>query len=110
MRSFHGNLGQLASPIDSLPVIDNRVSTMEDWVRRKNLRIDGLPESPNEISELTTSAVQSLITEKLGVDNLSVSTAYRIKQGTQADRTRHIMAHLPSEATCFCAAGLILVL
>ena len=56
--------------------MDNIIITKEDRTKRKDVRIVGLPESSNEYSEQTTNAVQSLITEKLGVDNLSVRTTH----------------------------------
>ena len=31
----------------AVPAIDNRVRVVEDWSRRKNLRLTGMPELPN---------------------------------------------------------------
>ena len=51
----------------AVPAIDDCVRVVEDRSRRKNLRITGMPELPNENFEKPTYVVTKLINEKLEI-------------------------------------------
>ncbi|MPC82792.1 hypothetical protein E2C01_077475 [Portunus trituberculatus] len=46
--------------------IEKRIHYKEDYFRRKNLRIDGMVEDPDENWEVTQNKVQRLMRENLG--------------------------------------------
>jgi hypothetical protein len=65
----------------------------EDRSRRKNLRIDGLPESDKETWNETESKVQSLFANKLGLTGIDIERAHRI--GSRKDgRSRTVVLNL----------------
>ena len=70
---------------------------MEDWVRRKNLRITGVAELPNESEQQTTHAVQKLISEKMQVPDTKVLKAFRVNSRDGNNTQRSIVAHLATE-------------
>ena len=85
---------------DNIPggtALENRIRIMEDWVRRKNLRITGVAELPNESEQQTTHAVQKLISEKMQVPDTKVLKAYRVSNRDGNNTQRSIVAHLATE-------------
>ena len=80
-----------------MPSVENRVRTVEDWTRRKNLRISGLAELPNENSEQTIRAVQELVDDKLCVSDVKIANAFRVNNSSFDDQPRQIIANLISE-------------
>ena len=77
--------------------LHERVRILEDRSKSKNLRITGLNELHNENMEQTTHAVQKLVAEKLGQQNVRVKTAFRIGKQNGSSSSREIVAHLSSE-------------
>ena len=65
---------------ESVAGIDSRVRAVEDWSRRKNLRITGMPELPDENFEKTTYAVNKLVNEKLEVSHVSLEKAFHLNR------------------------------
>ena len=90
-------VASLNGTTEAMSGVNNRVRLIEDWNRRKNLRISGVNEAPNESKEQTTHSVQKFIAEKLGVPDVKVSSAFRINSPNERDEPRHIMAKLSSE-------------
>ena len=85
---------------DNIPgdnALENRIRIMEDWVRRKNLRITGVAELPNESEQQTTHAVQKLISEKMQVPDTKVLKAFRVNSRDGNNTQRSIVAHLATE-------------
>ena len=86
----------------------NRTRTLEDYNKRKNIRITGMKEVINENNELTQKKVQLLLTEKLKLPNVVVSDAFRAGKSDASTEPRPIIAKLASVAdkiSCFKASG-----
>ena len=58
--------------------VEERVRTLEDFSRSKNLRITRLLQLTGETSELTRHTAQKLINEKLQLDDVLVKYVYRV--------------------------------
>ena len=56
----------------------DRTRVLEDGARCKNIRITGVMEMKNETSEQTKHKVQKLIAEKLQLNNVNISSAFRV--------------------------------
>ena len=67
--------------------LSDRMRNMEDNKRKKNLKITGLEELPNENTEQTQVKVEKLIKENLKLDHPKVISAYRAGP-RQFDTTR----------------------
>ena len=52
---------------DSLTDIRNKLTELEDWSRRNNIRIDGIAEKPEETWEQCDKEVQHLLNEELDI-------------------------------------------
>ena len=84
------------------PMVENsgvseRVRLLEDAARAENIRITGVPETQNEKSEQTLEAAQKIITDKLGLSDVSLFTAFRAgKQFQDSTTPRPIAAKLSS--------------
>ena len=52
---------------DSLTDIRNKLTELEDWSRRNNIRIDGIAEEPEETWEQCDKEVQHLLNEELDI-------------------------------------------
>ena len=50
---------------DNLTDIRNKLTELEDWSRRNNIRIDGIAEEPEETWEQCDKEVQHLLNEEL---------------------------------------------
>ena len=84
----------------------DRIRVLEDSARSKNIRITGLMEMTNENSEQTQHKVQKLISEKLQLNNVNISSAFRVgKHPPQtSENPRPIVAKLSSvscKIACF---------
>ena len=102
LKSKCTNLERQISAVDeataAVPAIDNRVRVVEDWSRRKNLRITGMPELPNENFEKTTYAVTKLINEKLELPQVKIEKAFRLNRTNASDEPRQILVQMHSES------------
>ena len=77
-----------------------RVRCLEDGARVKNLRITGLSEQPNENSEQTQHKVEKLISEKLQLENVEISSAFRVGRNSEVSNSpRPIVAEISSVRT-----------
>ena len=75
--------------------VSERVRLFEDAARAENIRITGVPETQNEKSEQTLEAAQKIITDKLGLPDVSLFTAFRAgKQSHNSTTPRPIMAYI----------------
>ena len=52
---------------DSLTDIRNKLTELEDWSRRNNIRIDEIAEEPEETWEQCDKEVQHLLSEELDI-------------------------------------------
>ena len=52
---------------DSLTDIRNKLTELEDWSRRNNIRIDEIAEEPEETWEQCDKEVQHLLNEELDI-------------------------------------------
>ena len=52
---------------DSLTDIRNKLTELEDWSIRNNIRIDGIAEEPEETWEQCDKEVQHLLNEELDI-------------------------------------------
>ena len=52
---------------DSLTDIRNKLTELEDWSRRNNIRIDGIAEEPEKTWEQCDKEVQHLLNEELDI-------------------------------------------
>ena len=83
--------------------ISERVRTLEDRARVKNIRICGLTENEDENAEQTQNKVKKLLSEKLQINEVNVNAAFRVGQRTPGNEPRTIIAELPSvrdKVTC----------
>ena len=86
---------------ENASAVEDRVRSLEDFSRAKNLRISGLPELNGETSEQSRFSVQKLINEKLQVEGVEVKDAYRIGSSTGERSWRPIIAKLESTTQKF---------
>ena len=64
-----------------------RIKQLNDFIRRKNRWITGLPENPRENSEQTHAKVQELLTDELQLGNAVVKVAYRVQKALGCTET-----------------------
>ena len=76
--------------------ISERVRTLEDRARVKNIRICGLTENEDENTEQTQNKVKKLLSEKLQINEVNINAAFRVGQRTPGNEPRTIIAELPS--------------
>ena len=76
--------------------LKKQVASLEDYSRRKNIRIEGIQESPRENWEQTQVKVQEMIDKKLQLENVKVEYAHRISshQNSNSNLPRTIIARL----------------
>lgn len=86
----------------------NRVRSLEDQGKKKNIRITGLPENGSENSEQTQEKVQKLITDTLKLNNVKVKSAFRAGSSMQNNsQPRPIIVKVSSvneKISCFKAS------
>ena len=82
-----------------------RIRIVEDHIRRKNVRISGLPDAHNENSEQSLVKVRELISNKLNAPNVEILSASRIGSfDASSEQPRQIIAKLSSvedKISCF---------
>ena len=71
-----------------------KLAHMEDYSRKKNIRVEGLIELNQETWEQTQVKVQKLIDEKLKIDNIKVDYAHRVNRRHDKTGPRPIIARL----------------
>ena len=84
--------------------LPSRTMKLEDDSRKKNIRINGLPEVASETSEQTLVKVQEVIKSKLGLDHKQVISAYRTgKLDPSSSKPRMVLARfstMDNRTTC----------
>ena len=65
---------------DSLTDIRNKLTELEDRLRKNNTRIDGIAEEPEETWEECENRVQRLLSEKLDVNDAVIERTHRVKK------------------------------
>ena len=75
------------SQVDSDFVYDKLID-LEDRSRRNNLRIYGISESKYETWEKCEEKVDEVFREKLGLDNIQIERAHRVKRGKNDKSTK----------------------
>ena len=75
------------SQVDSDFVYDKLID-LEDRSRRNNLRIYGISESKYETWEKCEEKVDEVFREKLGLDNIHIERAHRVKRGKNDKSTK----------------------
>ena len=90
MSDLKSSVRNNSSLSNTVVELSERLRIFEDNSRNKNIRITGVPEVGIENSEQSIARVQKLLSEKLRVENVQVSDAYRIgkiqSQSTQGPR------------------------
>ena len=94
-------INSLLNMSENASTVEDRVRSLEDFSRAKNLRISGLPELNGETSEQSRFSVQKLINEKLQVEGVEVKDAYRIGSSSGERSWRPIIAKLESTTQKF---------
>ena len=74
-----------------------RISKQEDHTRKRNIRIDGVEDGPNENWEQTTKKVEQILTDKMKISNIKIDYAHRIKKAENKNGPRTIIARLRHE-------------
>ena len=95
LKEINENLNKQSKIVAVPSNVDDRVRALEDWTKRKNIRITGMTEISNENNEQTIHAVQKLIVNNLGESDVRVLKAYRVKSSS-GSQPRHIVAELSS--------------
>lgn len=96
LKEEHDNL------ISRIQKIEDHADYLENQSRRNNIRIDGIPESPNETWEATEVVVKDLLVHNLGLsiqeaNNIKIERAHRTgKPRTPGSRPRPVVAKLAS--------------
>ena len=65
---------------DSLTDIRNKLTELEDRLRKNNTRIDGIAEEPEETWEECENRVQPLLSEKLDINDVVIERTHRVKK------------------------------
>ena len=65
---------------DSLTDIRNKLTELEDRLRKNNTRIDGIAEEPEETWEECENRVQRLLSEKLDINDVVIERTHRVKK------------------------------
>ena len=81
----------------NIPAMENKLRNLEDWNRRKNLRISGIPEANSEPTDSTRCLAQNIITEKLGLPEIEIKNAFRAKGASGSEAPRQIIVSLKTE-------------
>ena len=71
--------------------LGERIRVIDDFTRKKNLRIEGIPESDGENHEQTQKKVEQLIAERMNIET-RLETATRIGKKDNTGRPRPIVA------------------
>ena len=74
--------------------LQQHLARLEDYSRRKNIRIDGIDENVNENWEQTQVKVQKMIDEKMNINDVKVEYAHRLKNNENQRGPRTIIAQL----------------
>ena len=74
--------------------ISERVRIMEDFSKRNNIIIDGIPEQAQENSEKLQVAVSKLFSEKLGMPNVEFERCHRIGKESSDQKPRRTLLEL----------------
>ena len=76
--------------------LQRQVAGLEDYSRRKNIRVDGILENPHENWQQTQEKVQKMINEKLQLTHIKVEYAHRISSQHEPNKSipRTIIARL----------------
>ena len=76
--------------------LQKHVAGLEDYSRRKNIRVEGIQENPKENWQQTQEKVQKMINEKLQLTDIKVEYAHRISshQEPNTNNPRTIIARL----------------
>ena len=74
--------------------ISERVRIMEDFSKRNNIIIDGIPEQAQENSEKLQVAVTKLFSEKLGMPNVQIERCHRIGKESSDQKPRRTLLAL----------------
>ena len=88
---------RLSSNEDKIQSLQNQLAKLEDYSRKKNIRLDGVPESHQETWQQTHVKVEKILREKMDLD-IKVDYAHRLKkiEGNYGPRT--IIAKLVNDA------------
>ena len=78
MSDLKSSVRSNSSLSNTVVELSERLRIFEDNSRNKNIRMTGVPEVGIENSEQSIARVQKLLSEKLRVENVQVSDAYRI--------------------------------
>ena len=78
--------------------VHNKLINLEDRSRRNNLRIYGITETNDETWEKCEEHVEQVFSEKLGLKNIRVERAHRVKRrkGDKSKKSRAILCNLLS--------------
>ena len=76
--------------------IKERFDEMEDRSRRNNVRVDGIKECEGETREDREKKVIEICEKKLGLENVKIERAHRIKSKSKNGRPRTIICKLQS--------------
>ena len=74
--------------------LQQQIARLEDYSRRKNIRINGIEENVNENWEQTHVKVQKMIEEKMNIKTVKVEYAHRLKRNENQRGSRTIIAQL----------------
>ena len=79
----------------------DRLDTQEDFSRRKNIRINGIQEIPEENKEKLQAHVQKIFQDKLQLKDISISTIHRLSDRKNVrSYPRTVIARLTKEGDC----------
>lgn len=87
IEELHTDLRECREVMRSLTT---RCNDLDDLQRRRNLKIDGLPEVNIETTEQTTMSITSLNRQKLELPDLTIEVAHRAGQ-RQENRPRPVV-------------------
>ncbi|XP_044168301.1 uncharacterized protein LOC122952486 [Acropora millepora] len=78
---------------------DSKLEYLENQSRRNNIRVSGIPESPDETWEVAEAKVKQAIQEQLGVD-VDIERAHRVERRNRDRSSQDTQQRKPRTIVC----------
>ena len=90
---------EISSLQTDLRTQDSKLEYLENQIRRNNIRISGIPESPDETWEVAEAKVKQAIQEQLGVD-VDIERAHRVERRNHDRSSQDTQQRKPRTIVC----------
>ena len=79
-KKLNENEKIISDQAQAIESLQKQIARQEDFTRRKNIRVDGMQESPKENPEQTQVKIHKILAEKMELKDLKIDVAHRISR------------------------------